>query len=151
MVNELHWDFQFGYLIHDVSRLRRIVFDRFLAPLKITRSQWRVLELIARESGVPQTQIANELDMGKVAIGSLVDRLEGTGFVVRKSDPSDRRVNRVCLTQQAQELLGNMRKEIDDFDARIMREVKECELQATSRTLLSIKRALLDLYNGTNG
>jgi DNA-binding MarR family transcriptional regulator len=119
MIDQFKCDFRFGCLIHDVSRLRRIVFDRAFAPLKITRSQWRLLELVAQNDGFPQSQLANELDIGKVAVGSLIDRLERTGFVVWKIDPSDRRVNRVFLTEQAQELLGNIRKEIEEFDARI--------------------------------
>ena len=68
-------DLRLGYLIHDVSRLRRLSFDRELAPLGITRSQWWVLAFIARNDGLPQTELANELEVGKVALGALVDRL----------------------------------------------------------------------------
>jgi hypothetical protein len=37
MVDRPDWDLRLGYLIHDVSRLRRMMFDRALAPLGITR------------------------------------------------------------------------------------------------------------------
>ena len=30
------WDLRLGYLIHDVSRLRRVSFDRELSPLGTT-------------------------------------------------------------------------------------------------------------------
>ena len=33
MVDLPDWDLRLGYLIHDVSRLRRMMFDRALAPL----------------------------------------------------------------------------------------------------------------------
>jgi DNA-binding MarR family transcriptional regulator len=95
---------------------------------------------------LPQTQLANELDVGKVALGSFIDRLENAGFVVRKIDPIDRRVNRVHLTGQAQKFLGEIQEEIENFDAKILREVEEEELQATSRTLQAMKRNLLALY-----
>src|SRR5256885_11961003 len=74
MVDRPDWDLRLGYLIHDVSRLRRMMFDRVLAPLGITRSQWWVLAFISRKDGLPQTQLANELDVGKGAVGALIDR-----------------------------------------------------------------------------
>src|SRR5262249_56883501 len=101
MVDQTDWDLRLGYLIHDVSRLRRMMFDRALAPLGITRSQWWVLAFISRKDGLPQTQLANELDVGKVAVGALIDRLESSGFVIRQADPADPPVQRGYVTNQA--------------------------------------------------
>src|SRR3984885_14702236 len=92
MIDRPDWYLRLGYLIHDVSRLRRMMFDRELGPLGITRSQWWVLAFIWRKDGPPQTQLANELDFGKGALGGLNGRLETSGFVVRQADPFDRRV-----------------------------------------------------------
>src|SRR5437870_11277947 len=119
MVDLPEWDLRLGYLIHDVSRLRRMMFDRALAPLGITRSQWWVLAFISRKDGLPQTQLANELDVGKVGVGALIDRLESSGFVVRQADPVDRRVKRAYVTKQARGFLEQLRKEPDRFTARI--------------------------------
>src|SRR6202161_4893158 len=106
MVDQPEWDLRLGYLIHDVSRLRRMMFDRALAPLGIPRSQWWVLAFISRKDGLPQTQLANELDVGKVALGALIDRLETSGFVVRQGGPGDRRVKGVYPIKQARGVLG---------------------------------------------
>lgn len=102
------WDLRLGYLIHDVSRLRRVEFDRELAPLGITRSQWWVLAFISRNDGLPQTQLAIELDVGKVALGSLIDRLQAAGFVERRADGKDRRVKRVFLTPDGRRLITDI-------------------------------------------
>src|ERR1700733_7805406 len=116
MIDRPDWYLRLGYLIHDVSRLRRMMFDRELAPLGITRSQWWVLAFISRKDGLPQTQLANELDVGMVALGALIDRLETSGFVARRADPVDRRVKRVFLTKQAVRLLRRIRRETDVFN-----------------------------------
>ena len=55
MVKDLDREIRFGFLVHDVSRLRRIVVDRALKPLGITRSQWWVLSFLSRRDGMTQT------------------------------------------------------------------------------------------------
>src|SRR5258705_7933519 len=143
MVDLPEWDLRLGCLIHDVSRLRRMMFDRALAPLGITRSQWWVLAFISRKDGLPQTQLANELDVGKVGVGALIDRLESSGFVIRQADPVDRRVKRVFVTKQARGFLEKLRKETDKFNAQISRGIDRKQLEATSDALLAMKRNLL--------
>ena len=149
MVDQPDWDLRLGYLIHDVSRLRRMMFDRALAPLGITRSQWWVLAFISRKDGLPQTQLANELDVGKVAVGALIDRLETSGFVIRQADPVDRRVKRVYVTKQAKGFLEKLRKETDKFNAKIVNGIDRRQLEAASDALLAMKHNLLAMSDGT--
>lgn len=125
------------------------MFDRDLAPLGITRSQWWVLAFISRKDGLPQTQLANELDVGKVAVGALIDRLETSGFVIRQADPVDRRVKRVYVTKQARGFLEKLRKETDKFNAKIVNGIDRKQLESASDALLAMKRNLLALSDGT--
>jgi len=125
------------------------MFDRALAPLGITRSQWWVLAFISRKDGLPQTQLANELDVGKVAVGALIDRLESSGFVVRQADPVDRRVKRVYVTKQARGFLEKLRKETDKFNARIVNGIDRKQLEAASEALLAMKHNLIAMSDGT--
>src|SRR5215468_522327 len=149
MVDQTDWDLRLGYLIHDVSRLRRMMFDRALAPLGITRSQWWVLAFISRKDGLPQTQLANELDVGKVAVGALIDRLESSGFVIRQADPVDRRIKRVYVTKQARGFLEKLRKETDKFNAKIVNGIERKQLEAASDALLAMKHNLLAMSDGS--
>ena len=149
MVDQLDWDLRLGYLIHDVSRLRRMMFDRALAPLGITRSQWWVFAFISRKDGLPQTQLANELDVGKVAVGALIDRLESSGFVIRQADPVDRRVKRVYVTKQGRGFLETLRRETDKFNAKILNGIDRKQLETVSDALLAMKRNLLAMSEGT--
>ncbi|MBN8962410.1 MAG: MarR family transcriptional regulator [Rhizobiales bacterium] len=148
MVDQTDWDLRLGYLIHDVSRLRRMMFDRALSPLGITRSQWWVLAFISRKDGLPQTQLANELDVGKVAVGALIDRLESSGFVIRQADPVDRRIKRVYVTKQAKGFLEKLRKETDKFNAKIVDGIDREQLDSASHALLAMKHNLLAMSDG---
>jgi len=143
MLDERKWDLRLGYLIHDVSRLRRVCFDRELAPLEITRSQWWVLAFIARNNGLPQTQLAHELEVGKVALGSLVDKLQAAGLVERVPDKDDRRVKRVFLTDKARHVIREIAPVSKAFNDRILAEILQADLETTARTLFRMKQNLV--------
>lgn len=137
------WELRLGFLIHDVSRLRRSAFDRCLKPLNVTRSQWWVLAYLSREDGMTQSQLAEELDLGKVAVGGLIDRLEKTGLVRREPDESDRRVNRVFLEPKSKQLIAKMRKVSHKMNQQILEGLPDSEMENAALTLDAMKRNLL--------
>jgi DNA-binding MarR family transcriptional regulator len=112
-----------GALIHDVARLRRYAFDEQAKPMGLTRSQFSVLAHHGRldEQGMNQSEIAAALEVGKVTLGGLVDRLEASGLVRRDLSGEDRRVKRVRLTskgRRALETAQRMRPLLDEFVMR---------------------------------
>ncbi|MFN4134675.1 MAG: MarR family winged helix-turn-helix transcriptional regulator [Novosphingobium sp.] len=139
---------RFGFLIHDVSRLRRIVVDRALKPLGLTRSQWWVLAFLSRRDGMTQTALAADLDLTKVAVGGLIDRMEAGGFVERRADERDARARRVYLTRAGQKLVSTIRESVDAVEADILATVTEDELDAAAAVLVKIKGRLLELVGG---
>ena len=147
--HSVDWELRLGFLIHDVSRLRRSAFDRYLKPLNVTRSQWWVLAYLSREDGMTQSQLAEELDLGKVAVGGLIDRLEKAGLLRRDADPSDRRINRIFLEPKSKQLIARMRKVSHRLNGRILDGLDDTKLEAAATTLDSMKRNLLG-YLQTN-
>jgi DNA-binding MarR family transcriptional regulator len=143
-VTSVDWELRLGFLIHDVSRLRRSAFDRCLKPLNVTRSQWWVLAYLSREDGMTQSQLAEELDLGKVAIGGLIDRLEKSDLIRREADATDRRVNRVFLQPQSKQLIAKMRKVSHQMNEVILKGIGEVELETSALTLDTMKRNLLE-------
>jgi MarR family transcriptional regulator, transcriptional regulator for hemolysin len=134
---------RFAFLIHDVSRLRRVMFDRIVRTLGTSRSQWWVLAFLSRDDGSPQTNLADELDVGKVALGGLVDRLEEAGMVERRADPIDRRVKRVFLTKEGRKLVSQ-NKELDKrVNETTLNGVSAADFETTMRTLEKMKSNLL--------
>lgn len=96
------------FLLTDVARLITREYDRRVRDLNLTRSQWWVLVYLIRYDGVNQTELAELLDIGKVALGGLLDRLESKGWVERRSDAKDRRAKRVYLTDDVRPLINEM-------------------------------------------
>ena len=143
MVRDLNDSIRFGFLVHDVSRLRRVVIDRALKPLGITRSQWWVLAFLSRRDGMTQTALAADLDLTKVAIGGLLQRMEAAGIVIRKSDDSDARIRRVFLTREGARLVGKIRRQVEDVEKEILGPSTDDELAITVIALRRMKETLL--------
>ncbi|MET0660213.1 MAG: MarR family transcriptional regulator [Steroidobacteraceae bacterium] len=141
-------DLRLGFLIHDVSRLRRLAFDQLMKPIGVTRSQWWVIAYLSRHDGMKQTQLADMLDVGRVSLGALVDRLESSKCVVRKPDPTDRRAKLVFLTPTAHKLLADMRKAEDDMNARILRGVSAQQRAELVDLLAHLKHNLMAVVTG---
>ena len=134
-VSDEDWAIRLGFAIHDASRLRRVVYDTGLKPAGVTRSQGWVLAYLSREDGQPQSELAAELDLGKVALGGLIDRLEASGMVERKPDAQDRRVKRIFLTSKGREVALKQRKIARGLNAEIMEGVSPQDMRTTGRTL----------------
>lgn len=112
--------FRAGFLIHDASRLRRTALDQRLKPLGITRSQWWVMTHISRVHGeaLSQVELARLLDVGKVTLGGLIDRLERGGLVERVADGVDRRLKRIRMSRRGKALF----QRIEEIAAQVNRE-----------------------------
>lgn len=134
---------RFGFLLHDVSRLRRVVLDRELKPLGITRSQWWVLAFLSRRDGMTQTALAADLDLTKVAIGGLLDRMESTALVERRFDENDARIRRVFLTRTGNRLVRDIRRQVEQIELEILGPNSEAEIQTTVQSLHRMKVLLL--------
>jgi DNA-binding MarR family transcriptional regulator len=91
-----------GYLISDAARLMRTVFDRRVRALGLTRVQWLALTRLHRRPGLSQSEVADLMEIEKPTAGRLIDRLEENGWVERRPDARDRRINRIYLTDHAE-------------------------------------------------
>jgi MarR family transcriptional regulator for hemolysin len=147
MSHDLNWELRLGFLIHDVSRLRRKVVDRALKPLDVTRSQWWVLAFLSRDDGMSQVALADELDLGKVALGGLIDRLEAVGLVERRPDKVDRRLKRVFLAPKGAGLIEQIREAVNETETEIVGGIASKDLLATVRALRRMKTNLLDMID----
>jgi MarR family transcriptional regulator, transcriptional regulator for hemolysin len=140
-----NWDQRLGFLMHDVSRLRRSVFDEFMRPAGLTRSQWWVLAHLSRRDGMIQSNLADVLELGKAALGGLVDRLEGAGFVERRADSADRRAKRVYLTPKGTRMVLKMRDRSDTMSERILEGLDSRQRQQLADMLNRVKNNLVSI------
>jgi DNA-binding MarR family transcriptional regulator len=75
----------------------------------LTRARWRVLAAIHLRGGVTQGEISATLDVGPVATGHTIDRLDEAQRIERRVDRSDRRVLRLYVKAAAIPALERLR------------------------------------------
>jgi len=88
-----------------VARQLRVTFDQSAEACGLTRAQWHLIAVVARNPGATQRTIAEALEVREITAGRLVDRLCDEGYLQRDENPSDRRAYSVYLTPRAQPLL----------------------------------------------
>ncbi len=91
-----------------IARMLRSNFDRKVASLGVTRSQWSMIAVVAHQPGVNQRAIAEALEMSEASAGRLIDRLCADGLLERRERDDDRRARAVYLSQQAEPLLAQL-------------------------------------------
>jgi MarR family transcriptional regulator, transcriptional regulator for hemolysin len=132
----------FGYLVNDVARLMRTVYDRRVRSLGLTRSQWWVLNHLFRNPGTKQTELAAILEIERPTLGRLLDRLERKGWVRRDPDAHDRRAWRVHLTPAAEPAMRKLRKQAFELRRDALKGVSAAERERFVDTLLAVKANL---------
>ena len=140
-----------GYLIGDVSRMLRTVYDRRVEPLGLTRAQWRVLARISRIEGCTQTELAAELEIEKPTLGKLIERLEEKEWVTRRPDENDARTKRVFLTKRSGPVLNEMFSLADDVLDAVIAGLSRQEADQLNAALLQVKSNLSELLNSDGG
>jgi DNA-binding MarR family transcriptional regulator len=97
--------FEIGETAHALRR----AFDRRAAALGVTRAQWKVMFRLARQPGLRQVELADQLDVEPITLCRIVDRLEEANLVERRRDPSDRRAWQLFLTATAEPINRKLR------------------------------------------
>ena len=102
------------------ARLVRTAFDARLAPLDLNLTQASLLGYVAEFGPTTQTRLADHLDIGRAAIGAVIDQLEARSLIERQPNPADRRVWLIAITSAGRELAA----EISDVDAVLRAELR---------------------------
>ena len=101
-------DMNFLFTLAELQRLVRAYADKQAARYGITRAQWAVLAKVERTEGLKQSELAEQMEMQPITLTRLIDRLCDNGWIERRGDDTDRRVNRLYLRKAARPLLGKL-------------------------------------------
>lgn len=131
-----------GFLLHDVARLYRARFDELARPLGVTRPQWRALLILSISPGMSQAALADRLEVERITLCRMVDRLEERELVERRADPSDRRVWRLHVTDKAQGLVDKLSEIGGELETRVSEHLGGRDTDLLRVTLRQVQELL---------
>ncbi len=132
-----------GWLLYDVHRLFAKDFEERLEGLGLTRAHWRILITLRRiGSGHTQTKLSELSEIEKAPLGKTLDRLERSGWIVRKDDPRDRRIRRVYATAKTDRFMPELAEAAKGTFARALQDVRQGEVKELIAQLKKLKSNL---------
>ena len=131
-----------GLLIHDVARLLRVLYDRQMASIGLTRSQWWLLTYLFFKDGINQSELAILMDMEKAPLSRLLDRMEKKGWVIRKNESKDRRTKNIYLSETIKPLISSMRDKAAEYRSESLSILTDKERNKLKDILQILKQDL---------
>ena len=108
----------------------------FEVRLSEERAQWLALtghqlEALAalKEGSLTMRSLCERLDISESAGTALSDRLVARGMVARETDPADRRVVRLALTDEARRMVQRYRRLKSDHAAQLLSTLSQDDLE----------------------
>lgn len=118
-----------------MARLIRNCFDRQVADLNVTRSQWSLIAAVARHPGVTQRIVAEMLEISEASAGRLIDRMCNDGLLERRLRPDDRRAHAIHPTAHGKSLLSELASAARVMEDRVFRDFSDDELERFGASL----------------
>ena len=126
-------------LLTDNQNWMARMFNRRASPLGLTRPQWRVLSGLNGNPGITQTELSELVAIARSPLGKIIDKLEANGWVERRSDSDDRRINRLYITKDVSPLNLSSRRVSTELEDELLESF-------TAKERAELHRLLHKLY-----
>ena len=123
------------HLLAQVSRLHRGRVHSLVGALGLHRGQPQLLFALWEEDGLTHSQLAERMMVTPATISRMVQRMEKTGFLTRRVDPTDERVSRVYLSPAGREVQAALRQVWRTMEEETFAGLSDEELAALSSLL----------------
>jgi DNA-binding MarR family transcriptional regulator len=115
-------------------------FKKRLHTYGLTPIQHLILEALWREDGLSTGDIGKKLILDGATLSGVLDRLAAGGWVLKKSDLTDKRVQRIFLTSKSRELKPRLSEARNQTNEDLLKPF-------TLEEKVLLKRFLRDMQN----
>ena len=136
---------QFITQLIESSRLLRNYVDHRAKSRGTTRAQWIVLFRLREQEGLSQVDLADVLELQPISLVRLLDRLVEHGLVERRSDPRDRRANRLFLTVAGRQLADDLDSLRDAIATDVLQGMPAATIETNLKALRDVKERIKTL------
>ena len=142
-------------VVDNLMSLQPLLYKNFMKTAKrsspMTPGALFVMSVLKRCGMCPMSEIGRRLSMPKPHVTTHVDKLIAEGMVERMSDPNDRRIINIRITERGIQHLEEIKKEISGglrIRLEILEKNKIEDLQKASQIVRDILIELNDIGEG---
>lgn len=131
------------HLFEGAQTLMRVWKGRFYEVTdtkQLSPAQFGIIFYIKKHQPVSGKAIANELQVSASAVTQLVDAIVQLGYAVRVEDPQDRRVSKISLTNNGDEVVAHLDEARRQFFAQITENLTDEEI----RVMTGVQAKMID-------
>jgi len=103
-------------------------FDRCFSQFRMTAQEAAVLVHCSEEDRVSAGRLAAAMGRDKGKITRFVDRLEGNGFLVRKNNPSDHRLQIISATSKGRRVAPQLKVRFEQVRGEFFEGVQNVDI-----------------------
>jgi DNA-binding MarR family transcriptional regulator len=128
-----------GELMPEISRefLRNQTVEFYKS--KITLPQCVILDTLNKNGESNMSDLARNMSVTTAAMTGIVDRLVRDGYVIRASDPDDRRVIKIRLTAKGDKVVRMLREHRREMTIKLLGVLSQPERESYLKILTRIK------------
>jgi DNA-binding MarR family transcriptional regulator len=142
--DEPHW--KLYALISGIYQKSRRLSEESLKTLRITFPQFGALLRLSFQDNITQKELSEIMDTDTTTIMVICDSLERKGFLQRMKDPSDRRVNRLVLTEDGKNVVSKAYPLMMGRYEFFVNSISKKELEAITPVLKKLHTAIKNQY-----
>ncbi|QJS99523.1 MarR family transcriptional regulator [Streptomyces asoensis] len=129
--------------------VQRLLRRRLRAGLTVPRlrgAEVELLRLVETRPGIGVSDAARELYLAGNSVSTLVNQLVKDGYLVRETDPADRRVARLLLTEAAEARLRAWRERRAALVGRHVARLDPADREALRAALPALRALAVNLH-----
>jgi len=126
-----------GFLLARAGLRGKELLNERLRPFGIHVRHYAVLAMLM-ETPAAQVAMADRLCIDRTSMVSLLDELEAQGLVRRTTNPQDRRVHVVQITEHGQEIVRSGERCARETEAELLERLTPAEREELRRLLLKV-------------
>ncbi|MGJ8455430.1 MarR family winged helix-turn-helix transcriptional regulator [Pseudothermotoga sp. U03pept] len=131
-----------------IQRLHFRILQEELEHREIHPGQPPMLMLVGRHEGINQKEIATKLNIRPATVAIMLRRMEKAGLITRRQDESDKRLQRVYLSEKGKDVCEILKRETNRVEQIATDGLSESEKEQLKNLL---DRVIDNLKSHTKG
>lgn len=142
---------QFHEALSELIRVYQFRDRKRICCHDISVTQCYALEALVRRGALTLNELATELYLDKSTASRVLDALERKEYLVRETDPEDRRAIRVALTPRGRELHARIEADLLEEHKRLLGDLDPEVRQAISNLIGRLAREASERFSRVDG